>query len=88
MIIFDILFVALLWMETMFFFFHSEGNTPVKRACLKIISNDTQIESPQIFSMCILMLSWPWALFEVRLWMVFPISLAVNVTVDSRLSVM
>ena len=54
-------------METVFSFFHSEGNRPVKRACLKIVSNDMQIESPQIFGMWILMLSCPWALFEVRL---------------------
>ena len=55
-----------LWMGTIFPFFHSEGNIPVIRPCLKIISSGTQIESPHILSMRILMLSWPWALFESR----------------------
>ena len=80
-------FSLFLWMGTMFPFFHSEGKTPVRRACLKIISGGTQIESPHIFSMRILMLSCSWALFKSRFWMNFPISLSENVTVEWRLSV-
>ena len=76
-----------LWMGTIFPFYHSEGNTPVRRACLKIISSCTQIESPHIFSMRILKSSCPYALFESRYWIIFLISLAENVTVDRRLSV-
>ena len=51
-------------MGTIFPFFHSERNTPVRRACLEIISNGTRIESPHIFSMRILNLPCPWALFD------------------------
>ena len=37
--------------------------------------------------MQILMLSCPWALFEVRFWIIFPIPFAENVTVDRHLLV-
>ena len=53
-------------MGTIFPLFYLEGNTPVRRACLKIISNGTKIESPHIFSMGILKLSCPWTSFESR----------------------
>ena len=76
-----------LWMGTIFHFFHSEGNKPVRRACLKVISNGTQIEPPHILSTRVLMLSCSRALFESKFWMIFPKSLAENVTVDRRLSV-
>ena len=75
-----------LWMGAIFPFFHSEGNTQLRRACLKIVSNGTQIKSLRIFSMQMLILPFPWALFESRFRMIFPISLDANVTVDRRLS--
>ena len=74
-------------MGTIFPFLHSEEKTPVRRACLKIISNGTQIESLHVLSMGILKLSCPWALFESRFRIIFPISLAENVPVVRRLSV-
>ena len=43
--------ITYLLMGTIFPFFHSEGNTPVRGAFLKIISNGSQIESPHIFRM-------------------------------------
>ena len=74
-----------LWMGTIFPFFYSERKTPIKRACLRIISNS--IELPDMFSMRILMLSCQQALFESRFWMIFPISLTENVTVVRCFSV-
>ena len=52
-----------------------------------MIPNGTQIESLHVFSMGILKLSCPWALFELRFRIIFPISLAENVPVVRRLSV-
>ena len=60
-----------LWMGAIFPFFYSEENAPVRKSYLKTISNGTQIESPHIISMGILMLSSPWALYESRCWITF-----------------
>ena len=46
-----------LWKETMLPFFHSEGKTPVRRACVEIISSGSYVESPHILSIRMLMLS-------------------------------
>ena len=73
-----------LWMRTIFPFLHSEGNTPAGRACLKIISSGTRIESPHILACRYL--SCPWTLFKSGFWLIFSISLAENVTVDRHLS--
>ena len=69
-------------MGTIFLLFHSERNAPVRRVCLKIISNGIQTESPHIISMQIIMLSNSWTLLESRSRMNFPISSAESVTVD------
>ena len=71
-----------------FTFFRSEGNPPIRRACLKIITNGMKIGLPNIFSMRIRMLSYPWDLFESKFRMIFPIPLVENVTVDRGLSVL
>ena len=47
-----------------------------------------KIGLPNIFSMRIRMLSYPWDLFESKFWMIFPIPLVENVTVDRGLSVL
>ena len=44
-------------------FFHSKENLPVRKQVLKIMLSDLQIESPHMFNIRILILSWPWALF-------------------------
>ena len=43
------------------------------------------IEPPQIFSMRILIMSKPWALFGLKFLMIFAISSLVNKTVERRL---
>ena len=68
-------------------FFHSDGNTPVVRACLKINSRGLQMVLPHILSIRILMLSWPWALFGLRLTIIFSILLVVKLIVRNLLSV-
>ena len=42
---------------------------------------------PQIFNIRILILSWPCTLFELRFWIILPISPAANATEDKRLAV-
>ena len=75
-----------MWIGKNFLFFHFKGNTPVRRDCLKIISNGAQIELPNIFSMRIFMLSCPGALLDLKWWLYFPLSLPENVTVGRRFS--
>ena len=69
MIIFNVFCGSFCEWKQYFLYFLSEGtegNTPLRRACWKIIFNGTQTESLPIFSMQILMLSWSWALSESR----------------------
>ena len=81
-IIFNILLVTCLWLGTMFF--HSDGNTPIRRAYLKIISSGSKVESLHIFSIRILLLSWPCALLESRFWIILLIVSTESATVDKR----
>ena len=46
-----------------------------------------QIESPQIFSMRMLIISWPWALLGSKHLIIFPMSLSVKEMLDRDLSV-
>ena len=57
-----------LWMGTVLLSFHSEGKTPVSMHCLNIISRGLQMEEPHIYNMWMLMLSWSWALFVSKIW--------------------
>ena len=68
-------------------FFQSDGNIPFARQSLNISSKGLHSESPHIFNIRMLILSWPWALFGLRFWMIFNMSLLTNFTVDKRLSV-
>ena len=67
--------------------FFSDGNTLVDRAYLKVNSTGLQMVSPHIFSIRILMSSWPWALFELKLTMIFSILSPVKLIVRNLLSV-
>ena len=55
-------------------FFHSSGNLPFCRQLLKINSRGLQIEPPQRFNIWMLIISWPWALFESRFLITWRIS--------------
>ena len=68
-------------------FFHSDGNTVVVRACLKISSRGLKMVSPHIVSMRMLMLSWSWALFGLKLTIIFSIWPTVKLIVHNLLSV-
>ena len=54
---------------------------------LNMNSKSLYIESPHIFNMRMLILSWPWALFELRFWIIFNMSAFRNFTTDKRLSI-
>ena len=68
-------------------FFHSNGNTQAVRACLKINSVGLQMVWPHILSIRILMLSWPWALFRLRLTINISVLLVVKLVVRNLSSV-
>ena len=59
-------------------FFHSEGNVPISRQDLKISSKGGKIDSPHNFSIRILIMSCPWALFGSRFFIILAISLQVT----------
>ena len=66
--------VIFLWIGTTLPFFHSEGNLLVFRNNLKIIFRGLQIASPHSFTIGILIISWPWALFESWLLIIWRMS--------------
>ena len=65
----------LLWIGITCAFFHSLGNLPLSKQDWKINFKGLQIESSQIFTILILIISWPWALFRSRFLVIFRISL-------------
>ena len=68
-------------------FFQSDGNIPFARESLNVSSKGLPNESPRIFNIRKLILSWSWALFGLRSWIIFNMSLFTNFTVGKRLSV-
>ena len=76
-----------MWTGTILPFFQSDGNIPFARQSLNISSKGLHNESPHIFNIRMLILSWLWGLFGLRFWMIFNMSLFINFTVDKRLSV-
>ena len=76
-----------LWMETILAFFHSEGKTPVSMHYLNIIFRGLQMEEPHFFNMRMLKLSWRWALFGSKFWIILAMSTWEKLTEDKRLSV-
>ena len=63
---FQYLFVAFLWKGTILPFFHSDGKTTVSTHCFKIVVNVLKIAEPQVYNICMLILSWPRALLESK----------------------
>ena len=63
-------------------------NFPLSMQDLNVNSKGFKIESPQVFNMQILIMSKPWALFGIRLLMIFAISSLVNERVERRLFVL
>ena len=68
-------------------FFQSNGYIPFARQSLNMSSKDLCNEFPHICNIWMLTLSGPWALFGLRLWIIFNISVFTSFTVDKRLSV-
>ena len=66
---------------TTFAFFHSLGNWPFLVQDLKIIFKGFEMDSPQILSILILIISWLWALLGPRPRIILAISLLLNLTV-------
>ena len=64
--------------ELHFAFFHSEGNVPLSRQDLKISFMGGKAESPHNFSIHILIMSCPWALFGSSLFIILAISALVT----------
>ena len=62
-------------------FFCLDGNMPVTRPCLKIVSRFFVV-AQHIFNMRVLMSSWPFALFELKFWILFLILFIERATVD------
>ena len=67
--------VTFLWIGTTFAFFNLLGNLPLSKQDWKINFKGLQIKSSQIFTILILITSWPWALFGSRFLIIFRISL-------------
>ena len=76
-----------LWTGTTWAFFQSEGNFPSFRQSLKIIDSGLHIEFPHNFIIRILSISWPWALFGSKLFIILDVSTVEKLTVSSNLLV-
>ena len=76
-----------LWTGTILPFFKSDGNIPFAWKLLNMNSKGLHNESLHGFNIQMLILSLTWALFGLRLWIIFNISLFTNFTIDKRLSV-
>ena len=75
-----------LWTGSMLSFYQSDGNISFARKSLNmfyIVHN----EFPYIFNIGMLILSCPWALFGLRFWIIFNMSIFTKFTVDKRLLV-
>ena len=55
---------SFLWIGTTLPFFHFEGNLAVFRHVLKIMLGSLKIASTHSFNIRMLVISWPWDLFE------------------------
>ena len=85
---FLLLLVIFLWTGTTFSFFHSVGNCSLSTYDLNTSSKGFKVESSQIFSMWILIMSLSWALFGLKLLMIVVIiSFLVNEIAERRLLV-
>ena len=73
--VFNICLSPFLWSGITFGFFHLLGIFPLSKWHSKISFKGLLIESSQIFTIAMLILSWPWALFGSRLLIIFRISL-------------
>ena len=76
-----------MWTGTILPFFQSDGNIPFVKQSLNMSSKGLHNESSHSFNIRMLILSWPWALFGLRFWIIFNMSLFTNFTIDKRLSV-
>ena len=59
-------------------FFHPSGNWQFSMQDLKIISKGFKMDSPQILTIRILIIWWPWSLLESRSRIILTISLLLN----------
>ena len=64
-------------------FFQSEGNLPSFRQSLKIIDSGLYIEFQHNYIIRILSISWPWALFGSKLFIILEMSSFEKLTVSS-----
>ena len=75
------------WIETTSAFFHSIGNFIWLKHDLKIFEKGLHKEGPHSFNIWILIISWPWAFWESRLFIVFIMFSFDNWTLLRRFSV-
>ena len=80
------------WLWLLFFqikelHWHSERNFLFSKHDRKIIPSGLQIDSSKIFNIWILIISGPWALFQLRFLIIFKISYVENSTDESDLHV-
>ena len=68
-------------------FSHSNGKEAVSIHWLKISFKGLQSDLPLIFIIRIMILTWPWALFESKFCIIFSISLSEKVRVSKQFSV-
>ena len=68
-------------------FFPILRKLPCSKQSLKISPKGFLIQSPQMFNLQVLILSWSWALLRSKPLSILPISLSVNVMFDKDLSV-
>ena len=73
--------------ELRLLYFHSEANVPLSRQDLKISSKGGKTESTHNFSIRILIMSCPWALFGSRFFIILTISALVTGIDESDLVV-
>ena len=76
-----------LWTVTTWAFSKSKGNFPSFRQSLKIIDTGLHIEFSHSFIIRILSISWPWALFGSKLFIILDVSTVEKLTVSSSLLV-
>ena len=76
-----------LWTVTTWAFSKSKGNFPSFRKSLKIIDTGLHIEFSHSFIIRILSISWPWALFGSKLFIILDVSTVEKLTVSSSLLV-
>ena len=74
-------FISFFWIFLKFYFV---GKLAVSKVCLKINNNGLKIAEGEIFSIRIIILSYPWSFFESRTWIILSMPSMENFSLKMR----